>query len=169
MHKRHSPFRKKCVKSVSKMLLIAIALLAGSDLQGETPSSSYVLPTYPPMANRSRVQGSFLVHVEVEGGRVRHVEIVSHKLTMPGGREIKPPSAMTESIVAALSQWRFDRGEQQQRMEFTLTVLFRLTNRVRDAESQVHTFTVEEKGGKPTSIIIEADKLGADIETRDEH
>ena len=154
----------KWLKIANRVLIMVLLLLNAA--QAETVQiRSYVLPTYPGRYNRAGLEGTFLVEVEAKKGRVKRVEIISHKVISPPDIRVENPTEMIEGIKEALSQWQFTQPEPKQDFRFRLTIVFQLRKSfgetISDSSEIGYVYTIQEKKMLPSEIIVEANWLGA--------
>ncbi len=147
------------------LVLASQAYSAGISIQ------RYVIPTYPAAANRARIQGSFVVSLELSKGHVEKITIVSHTIFGLGNREIEgpPPADFASCIHDSVSKWEFNQADPFEKRTVTSTVEFRLADTTSTADAELHTFRVQEKGNLPWKIRIEANRLGSDQEQKSKY
>ena len=113
------------------MLLLILAVLVGvQPMVGEFETlqlkGNYVLPQYPQGAYRAIVHGSYLFRVEVAGGEVREVKLLSREMEA-GGKKYTGSNSVSDSFVqtaqAALREWKFYQKHED---SFEIRAVFRV-------------------------------------------
>jgi hypothetical protein len=136
--------------AISVSLLIVVG--SGEGLTESGRPKFHVVPVYPELYRRARIQGEFTVELTAEGGRVSEVKIVSHDVIGPNGK-VKNPAVMVQAIQAALGVWPVSEGEKRVAV---VTVKFKLSSRLSSMPS--YTYRVKDRlGDFPQEIEVEAD------------
>lgn len=150
-------FRKNWTKIVSNaILLVATMGSAGSVMAAGEGLKNFVLPRYPEIYRRARIEGSFVVQVRWENGKST-VNLISHEAKGPYGPS--KPDLMIEAITDALGQWQLLTTEQT---EFSVQITFKLSER--SADRPTYKFQIKEEDFLPREILVEADQPA--IQTR---
>jgi hypothetical protein len=147
-------------------LPIWLFILAGCVEASGLGFRHYIFPKYPAMANRARIEGSFVVELEVSGRKVVSVRIVSSSVHGIGNREIigPPPPDFVTCIQDSLSMWELVSGKEDEKSKLQLSITFRLADKTSSGDNVAYTFSVQEKDNLPSNITIEASRLGSDQE-----
>jgi hypothetical protein len=127
------------------------------------PEGPCVLPSYPKLAERAWVTGSFEVEVHTLQGSVSKVKYLSRQITSPTIGTITNEDPMSHhfenSIEEAVKKWKFRNLQPD---SFRMTVEFRLVDTIYDPERREHTiYQVNEVPFRPPNrITIEAHRQG---------
>lgn len=164
MHKPRRRPRKFWALTANSLIFIFCFFtpLEGADIY----IKNYVVPVYPGILNRARVQASFLVEYTVKEGRVETIVIISKRVMLPGNRvagEGAWGDDFVKSINDALTQWTFVQSNAKQTQHFSVSIKFLLSNSNTEGDAARFRFTVQEKLYMPSEITIEMDKIGSDI------
>jgi hypothetical protein len=167
MSRHHWPSRSEWKRNAAKILTALFLLCFNVSAEGIN-IRRYVIPTYPAMANRARIQGIFVVEMDIVAGAVRTITIVSSTIHGLGEKKIDGPVPpdFDASIRDSLSRWEFNQAGVAEKRTISLTVEFRLAKTISTGENAFYTFQVEERQNLPWRITIEASRLGADQEVK---
>lgn len=150
------------VRPILTFQMMCASIMYVSETWAFSGLECYVLPRYPEVYRRARIQASFLVEVvevKIEATQTT-VTVVSYKSRSPSGSheadgpfDLSHPNLMMKNIIEALSRWRIGGTEEK---TFAVTIIFRLSDRMSDYPR--YTYRIEEEGKLPKEIIVEVDQ-----------
>ncbi len=164
MHKPQLLLRNYWKKSVSNIIILLFGLLAPIEAS-DIHISNYVVPVYPKLLNKARMQALFLVEINVKAGRVDTISILSQRIRNADNSFLINGAIFDDfikSINDALVQWTFTQSDKKRTHKFRVSVRFLLTECNAEEENARFRFIVQEKDNVPSMITIEADRIGPD-------